>query len=80
MAFSVRVSPSYKCFPVFYYKIPSWICLSSPLVNLLNPVETVLRPDFAFVQAEKQIPIEKKNPIRCPLFKVTLSDNRVNLI
>ena len=45
---------------MFDNKVPSWVSVSSSLVNLLNPVQAVLRPNFAFVQTEEQISVEGK--------------------
>ena len=45
---------------MFDNKVPSRVSVSSSLVNLLNPVQAVLRPNFAFVQTEEQISVEGK--------------------
>ena len=45
---------------MFENKLPSRVSVSWPLVNLLNPVQAVLRPDFAFIQTKEQISVEGK--------------------
>ena len=43
---------------MFENKLPSRVSVPSPLVNLLNPVQAVLRPNFAFIQTKEQISVE----------------------
>lgn len=45
---------------MFENKLPSRVSVSRPLVNLLNPVQAVLRTDFAFIQTKEQISVEGK--------------------